>query len=90
MYVAQLASIEQRQACLHHIHLKHDALCLADPIPNKPEEHHVIGQSQNFPEDLACFMQANIGDPAIEVSPYSPYSWVTKLIAAKPVTSISF
>ena len=73
-YIHQLASIEWRQACIRCIHLKCDALRLADPVPNKPEEHHVIGQSQNFLEDLACFIQANMGDPVVEVSPYSPSS----------------
>lgn len=62
-----------------------DALNLADPILNQPEEHHVIGQSQNFLEDLARFMQTNIGDPAVNVSPCSPYDSVAKL-----VVSISF
>ena len=89
-YVSQLASIERRQTRIRRIRLKRDALRLADPVPNKPEKHHVIGQSQNFPEDLARFMQANTGDPAVEVSPYCPYSWVAKLIAANSVTSILF
>ena len=73
-YVPQLASIERRQARIRHIRSKRDALHLADPVPNKAEEHHVIGQSQKFPEDLVRFMQANMGDPAVKVSPFSPYS----------------
>ena len=48
--------------------MRHEELNLADPVPNKPDEHHVIGQSQNFPEDLTNFMQSNVGDPAAEVS----------------------
>ena len=48
-----------------------DTLNLADPIPHNAEEHHVIGQSQNFLEDLTKFMQTNMGDPAVEVSPYT-------------------
>ena len=48
--------------------MRHEALNLADPVPNKPDEHHVIGQSQNFPDDLTSFMQSNVGDPAAEVS----------------------
>ena len=71
MYVPQLASIERRQAHIHCIRLNCDAFHLADPIANKAEEHHVIGQSQNFPEDLVRFMQANTGDPAVKVSPFS-------------------
>ena len=49
--------------------MRRDALNLADPVPNKAEEHHVIGQSQNLSEDLTKFMQNNVGDPAVEVSP---------------------
>ena len=64
-YVSQLASIERRQA---RIRMRRNALNLTDPVPNKPEEHHVIGLSQNFPEDLTRFMQANMGDPAARVS----------------------
>ncbi|KIM55542.1 hypothetical protein SCLCIDRAFT_30260 [Scleroderma citrinum Foug A] len=45
--------------------MRHDALNLADPILNQPEEHHVISRSQNFLEDLARFMQTNIGDLAV-------------------------
>ena len=78
-YIPQLASIERRQARIHRIHAKRGALNRTDPIPNKPEEHHVIGQSQNFPEDLTRFMQTNIRDPAVEVRHYTSYGWVAKL-----------
>ena len=64
-YASQLASIERRQA---RIRTRRDAVNLADPVPNQPEEHHVIGRSQNFPEDLTRFMQSNNGDPATNVS----------------------
>ena len=67
-YVSQLASIERQQARIRRIRMRHNALNLADPVPNKPEEHHVIGLSQNFLEDLTRFMQANMGDPAARVS----------------------
>ena len=85
-FASQLASIEQRQA---RIRTRRDALNLADPVPNQPEDHHVIGQSQNFPEDLTRFMQSNSGDPATNVSPYDPYNLVTKLLT-KPAISTSF
>jgi len=42
-YVSQLASIERRQVRICRICMKRDALNLADPIPNKVEEHHIIG-----------------------------------------------
>lgn len=67
-YVAQIASIERQQARIHQIRLKRAALHLADPLPNKLDEHHVIGQSQNFPEELTRFVQTNLGDPATRVS----------------------
>jgi hypothetical protein len=88
-YVPQLASIERRQARIRRIRMRHDALNLADPVPNEAEEHHVIGQSQNFPEDLTRFMRTNMGDPAVEVSLYSRVM-VIKHVTMKPVTSISF
>ena len=67
-YVSQLASIERRQARICRIRMRRNALNLADPVPNKPEEHHVIGLSQNFPEDLTSVMQTNMGDPAFKVN----------------------
>lgn len=67
-YISQLASIERLQARIHQIRMRHKALNLADPVPNKPDECYVIGQSQNSPEDLTSFMQSNVGDPAVEVS----------------------
>lgn len=64
-----MASIERRQARIHRIRAKRAALRLADPVPNQPDEHHVIGQSQNFPEELTRFVQINLEDPATKVSP---------------------
>jgi len=64
-YVLQLASIERQQA---RIRMRCETLRLADPVPNKADNHHVIGQSQSFPEDVTSFMQTNIGDPAVKVS----------------------
>ena len=60
--------------------MRRSALNLTDPAPNKVEEHHVIGQSQNFPEDLTRFTQTNSGDPAVEVSRCISYGLVAKLI----------
>ena len=64
-YVSQLASIERRQARIHRIRMRCNALNLADPVPNRAEEHHVIGLSQNFLEDLTRFMQTNMGIPLL-------------------------
>lgn len=78
-YVPQMASIERRQARIHCIRMKRAALHLADPVLNKPDEHHVIGESQNFPEELTKFVQSNLEDPATRVStPF--YILVAKLM----------
>jgi hypothetical protein len=69
-YIPQIASIERRQARIRCIRMKRDALHLADPVPDRPDEHHVIGRSQNFPEELTRFVQTNIEDPATRVSPH--------------------
>ena len=79
-YVPQLASIERRQARIRRIHMRRSALNLTDPILNRTEDHHLIGQSQNFPEDLTRFTQTNLGDPAVEVSRCISYGSVAKLI----------
>ena len=86
-YASQLASIERRQARIRRIRARRDALNLADPVPNQPEEHHVIGRSQNFPEDLTRFMQSNIGDPATNVGPCDPCNLVAKLVTKSTSTS---
>ena len=41
---------------------------LADPTPNLLEQHHVIGKSQNSPEDIYTFLSENLDDPAVKVS----------------------
>ncbi|KAN0077360.1 hypothetical protein V8E55_011215 [Tylopilus felleus] len=62
-YVAQMASIERQQARIHRIRRQCDVLHIADPVPNEPYKHHVIGQSQNFPQELTRFVQTNLADP---------------------------
>ncbi|KIJ59569.1 hypothetical protein HYDPIDRAFT_33097 [Hydnomerulius pinastri MD-312] len=37
-----------------------------DPMANTPDAHHVIGQSQNFPENLFTFLGQNSDDPAVK------------------------
>ncbi|KIJ64143.1 hypothetical protein HYDPIDRAFT_29037 [Hydnomerulius pinastri MD-312] len=41
-----------------------EALKEVDPTPNTPEQHHVIGKSQNFPANIATFVQRNSDDLA--------------------------
>jgi hypothetical protein len=39
-----------------------------------PDGHHVVGKSQNFPENIPLFLQKNAGDPAIKVTiPYPAF-----------------
>ena len=39
-----------------------------DPVPNQPDVHHVIGKSENFPENILLFQTCNSDDPAVKVS----------------------
>ncbi|KAF8833568.1 hypothetical protein BDN67DRAFT_992818 [Paxillus ammoniavirescens] len=65
-YVPQLASIERRQARIQRILVctQRNALTKYDPALNIPEQHYVIGKSQNFPEDLTRFVQSTLEDLA--------------------------
>ena len=38
-----------------------------EEVPNKPDVHHIIGKSQNHPENISLFLQKYTGDPAIKV-----------------------
>ena len=68
MFLPQLASIKRRQAHIHCIHAQREAWKRDDPTLDMPDQHHFIGRSQNFPEDISIFVQKNSDDPAIEVS----------------------
>ncbi|KIJ05949.1 hypothetical protein PAXINDRAFT_20828 [Paxillus involutus ATCC 200175] len=35
-----------------------------DPVPNRPDIHHIIGQLQNFPVNILSFQAQNSDDPA--------------------------
>ena len=68
-FIPQLVSIEQRQARMHRIRSK-VAASRAGPkesLPDKPEDHHHIGQTQAFPEDLMLFVRKNSDDPLTKV-----------------------
>ena len=69
-FIPQLTSIERRQERIRQIWTKVAALRAyhQDPMPNRPDIHHVIGQSQNFPENVVLFQARNSGDPAVKVS----------------------
>jgi hypothetical protein len=56
----RIRRIKARATALHTYH--------QDPAPNRPDIHHVIGQSQNFPESILTFQARNSDDPAVKVS----------------------
>ena len=70
IFIPQLASIERRQERIRQIRTKVAALRAyrQDPVPNRPDIHHVIGESQNFPENIVLFQARNSDDPAVRVS----------------------
>jgi len=67
-FMPQLASIERCQARIRCIRAQRKAWKRDDPSPNTSDLHHVIGKSQNFPEDISTFVQQNSDDPAVKVS----------------------
>ena len=70
VFIPQLASIERHQERIRRIRAKvaaSQAYC-QDPVPNQPDVHHVIVQSQNFPENILLFQSRNSDDPAVKVS----------------------
>jgi hypothetical protein len=64
-----LAQIERRQVRIRRIRDRHKAANLPDSEipPSMPNVHHVIGKSQNQPENIPMFLQKHAGDPAIAV-----------------------
>ena len=67
-FVPQLAAIERRQTRIRRIRTRQAILSAADPTPEVLEQHHVIGKSQNDPEDINKFLQKNSDDPAAKVT----------------------
>ena len=67
-FLPQVASIERRQARIRHIRAQREARKRDDPTLGTPDQHHFIGKSQNFPEDISIFVQKNLDDPAAKVS----------------------
>ena len=67
-FVPQLAAIECRQTRIQHIRTQQAILNATDPTPEVLEQHHVIGKSQNHPEDINIFLQKHSDDPAAKVT----------------------
>jgi hypothetical protein len=68
-FLKQITQIERRQARIRRIRARFQKAgnVLDKDIATSPEAHHVIGVSQNFPENIPIFLQKNTRDPAIKV-----------------------
>ncbi|KIM67461.1 hypothetical protein SCLCIDRAFT_21005 [Scleroderma citrinum Foug A] len=65
MFIPQLALIEQLQTRTHCIQSKLAGFQAGpkESLPENLEDHHHIGHTQNFPEDLFLFFRKNSDDP---------------------------
>jgi hypothetical protein len=66
-----MMQVECRQARLRKIQAKTSSNSTSvvndDDTTPSPEAHHIIGKTENFPDDVGFFVQENEGDPAIKV-----------------------
>jgi hypothetical protein len=64
-----MTQIERRQNRIRRIRAQHpkDGKTAQEDVPNTPEVHHIIGKSQNHPENIPLFLQKYAGDPAVKV-----------------------
>ena len=75
-FIPQLAAIECRQARIRRIRMRQEARSTTDPTPEVHKQHHVIGKSQNFPEEINTFLLKNSHNPAAKVALlYSSTIW---------------
>jgi hypothetical protein len=64
-----MTQIERRQTRIRRIREQYKKAGTAqEEVPGKPDAHHVIGKSQNHPENIPLFLQKHAGDPAVKVS----------------------
>jgi hypothetical protein len=68
-FIKQLTQIERRQARLRRIRARHHEAGKPanEAVATAPEAHHIIGKSQNYPQNIPLFLQKYAGDPAIKV-----------------------
>lgn len=64
-----MARIERRRARIRCIRAQQQKAGKpsSEQVANKPEAHHIIGKSQNYPENISLFLQKHAGDPAVKV-----------------------
>jgi hypothetical protein len=67
--VKQLTQIERCEARLRYIRAQHQKAGrpINEDIATTPEAHHIIGKSQNHPENTSLFLASHTGDPAVKV-----------------------
>jgi hypothetical protein len=65
-----LTQIERRQARIRRIRARHQQAGrpASEEVAFTAEAHHVIGKSQNYPENIPNFLQKYAGDPAVKVN----------------------
>jgi hypothetical protein len=64
-----MTRIERRQTRIRRIseQYRKAGKAMQEDVSNKPDVHHNIGKSQNFPESIPLFLQKHAGDPAVKV-----------------------
>jgi hypothetical protein len=69
-FIKQLTQIERRQARIRRIRARHQqaGTPAREEVAFTAEAHHVIGKSQNYPENIPNFLQKYAGDPAVKVN----------------------
>src|ERR1700733_13239137 len=77
-FVRQLTQIERRQARIRRIraHYQQAGRPASEEVASTTEPHHVIGNSQNYPENIPNFLQKYAGDPAVKVNQLSMGSYL--------------
>ena len=65
-----MARIERRQSRIRSIHERNRTLgtSVKESVPRTMGVHHVIGDSQNHPENITMFLRKHAGDPAVKVN----------------------
>lgn len=65
-----MTQIEHHQAHIRRIRARHRKIGNSpnEDVTKSPEAHHIIGKSQNFPENIYLFLEKNRNDPAVKVA----------------------
>jgi hypothetical protein len=61
-----MTKIERREARIRRIRQRLGK-STNEEVAISPDVHHIIGKTQNHPENITLFLQKHIGDPAVKV-----------------------